>query len=81
MHPCPHCPQKPNQSDLQRYGFTLYNGAQYWTIIKEIKACCPIKVTLVDHTNSIVTVAVNGHQYTKTRKEFMESSWRDIDSY
>lgn len=80
MHPCPHCP-KNNQTDLQKYGFTLYTGGKYWTIIKEIKSCCPIKVILVDHNVNTVTVEVDGKQFTKTRKEFMESSWRDIDSY
>lgn len=81
MHPCPHCPKPNNQTDLQKYGFTLYTGAKYWTIIKEIKACCPIKVELVDHNSATVTVEVNGKQFSKSRKEFMETSWRDIDSY
>lgn len=80
MKPCPYCP-KHEQSDLYRYGFTLCNGAIYWTIIKEIKTCCPIKVTLIDHTTSNVTVEVNGQRFTKAKKEFMETSWRDIDSY
>ena len=77
---CPNCHGFP-QNDQMKYGFTLNRGATYWTKIPEVKTCCPIKVTLVDYTNSSVTVEFNEKQYTKSRKDFMESSWRDIDSY
>lgn len=77
--PCPHCPTP--QSDQMKYGFTLNRGAVYWTKINEVKTCCAVKVTLIDYTNATVTVECEGKQYTKQRKDFMESSWRDIDSY
>lgn len=79
-HPCPHCPKTP-QMDYYKYGFNLVRGCNYWTIIPEVKACCPIKVTVTDYTNAEVTVTFNGKTYTKSRKDFMESSWRDIDAY
>lgn len=80
MTPCPNCPQK-QQNDYFKYGFTLMNGAIYWTKIPEVKQCCAIKVKLIDHTASNVTMEYEGKTYIKSRKDFMESSWRDIDSY
>lgn len=77
---CPEC-EKRNQSDLLKYGFNLVKGSYYWTIIPEIKACCPVKVQLVDSTYNDVTVTINNKTYVKNRTDFMKSSWRDYDAF
>lgn len=71
--PCPNC-----RNDKAVYGFTLEDGKFYMTMVKEIKICCAVKVKLISHTASEVTFeAVENHKiYTKTRKDFMTSSWR-----
>lgn len=78
--PCPEC-EKRNRNDLMKYGFNLVEGGYYWTIIPQIKTCCPVKVQLVESTYKSVTVEVNGKNYTKDRTEFMKSSWRDYDAF
>lgn len=77
---CPEC-ERRNRSDLAKYGFSLHDGYNYWTIIKEVRSCCAIKVQLESHDATSVTVSYNGNLYTKDRGEFMKSSWRDIDSF
>lgn len=72
--PCPNC-----RNDRAVYGFTLENGKIYMTKVKEIKTCCAVKVKLISHTASEVTFeAEENHKiYTKTRTDFMKSSWQD----
>ena len=71
--PCPNC-----QNDKAKYGFTLEDGGKYMTMVKEIKTCCAVKVKLISHSASEVTFVAedNNKTYTKTRKDFMTSSWR-----
>ncbi len=80
MSYCPEC-ERLNRSDYERYGFVLSDNCYYWTIIKEVKTCCPVKVKLEKHTATDVIVSYGDKQYTKKRGDFMKSSWRDIDSY
>lgn len=77
---CPNC-EKINRSDFEKYGFNLHDGAYYWTIISEIRSCCPIKVKLESHDALTVTVVIEDKKFTKSRSEFMKSSWRDIEAY
>ena len=78
--PCPEC-EKRNMREFDRYGFTIEVGGRYWTHIKEIKACCPIKVIIKETVGNNVIVEYNGKQYTRTREEFLKSSWREYDAY
>ncbi len=79
----PHCPEceKRHLREYEKYGFNIIVGGKYWTIIKEVKACCPIKVNVVNAAGNTVTVEYNGKQYTKGREDFLKSSWRDYDAY
>lgn len=79
-HYCPEC-EKRNKSDYNKYGFNIVKDAKYWTIIKEVKTCCPVKVTLVDYNSTNVILEIDGKQYTKQRDEFMKTSWRDYEAY
>ena len=74
---CPECEAR----DYARYGFTLVDGAYYYTKIEEIRKCCPIKVQLISHNSGQIKVDYNGTTYTKSYKDFMSTSWRDFDSY
>lgn len=71
--PCPNC-----QNDKAKYGFILERDGIYMTMVKEIKTCCAVKVKLIDYNASEVTFVAedNNKTYTKTRKDFMTSSWR-----
>ena len=71
--PCPNC-----YGDLKRYGFTLEVGGVYMTMVKDIKTCCAVKVKLLSYTASEVKfIAEENHkEYTKSRKDFMTSSWQ-----
>jgi hypothetical protein len=83
LPPKPYCPEceKRNMNDLMKYGFNIVDGAYYWTIVPEVKACCPIKVRVTNSTYNEITLEVNGKTYVKNRTEFMKSSWRDYDSF
>lgn len=78
--PCPEC-EKRNIREFDKYGFNIVVGGKYWTHIKEVKACCPVKVTVVNAIGNNVIVEHNGKQFTKTREEFFKSSWREYDAY
>ena len=78
--PCPEC-EKRNMREFDRFGFNIEVGGKYWTHIKEVKACCPIKVRVTNSTYNEITLEVNGKTYVKNRTEFMKSSWRDYDSF
>ena len=78
--PCPEC-EKRNMRELEKYGFNIVIGGKYWTVLKEVKPCCPVKVIIKETAGNKVTVEYNGKQYTKTREEFFKSSWREYDAY
>ena len=71
--PCPNC-----QHDKQKYGFILEKDGVYMTMVKDIKTCCAVKVKLTNYTASEVKfIAEENHkEYTKSRKDFMTSSWQ-----
>lgn len=71
--PCPNC-----HKDKIKYGFILEKGGTYMTMVKDIKTCCAVKVKLIDFNASEVKFIAedNNKEYTKTRKDFMTSSWR-----
>ena len=71
--PCPNC-----YGDLKRYGFTLEVDGVYMTMVKEIKTCCAVKVKVTKFNTTEVTFIAedNDKTYTKSRKDFMTSSWR-----
>ena len=77
MSYCPECDRR----DYERYGFVLEDGQSYFTTIKEVRPCCPVKVKLISHNSGQIVVDYQGTQYTKTYKDFMTSSWRDFESY
>ena len=81
--PQPYCPEceKRNRREYDKYGFSIVVGAKYWTLIKEYKACCPVKVTMVEALGNNVTVEIDGKRFTKTREDFFKSSWRDYEAY
>jgi hypothetical protein len=81
--PYPYCPEceKRNLREYEKYGFNIVTGAKYWTHIKEIKECCPVKVTVTEAVGNMVTMEINGKKFTKTREEFYKSSWREYDAY
>lgn len=72
-NPCPNC-----QHDKQKYGFSLEKEGIYMTMVKDIKTCCAVKVKLLNYTASEVKfIAEENHkEYTKSRKDFMTSSWQ-----
>ena len=61
--PRPYCPEceKRNQSEKERFGFNIVDGYYYWTKIPEVKACCPVKVQVIESTSKTVTVTINGN--------------------
>ena len=77
---CPEC-ERLYQSEKEKYGFNIVDGYYYWTKIPEVKACCPVKVQVVESTSRTVTVTVNGKIFTKDRTDFLKSSWRDYESF
>lgn len=77
MRPCPACDKR----DLDKYGFILEDGGYYYTQDKTIKNCCAVRVQLVSHDSGIITYTYKDQTYTKPYKEFMQSSWRDYDSF
>lgn len=77
---CPEC-ERIYQSEKEKYGFNIVDGCYYWTKIPEVKACCPVKVQVVESTSRTVTVTVNGKTFTKDRTDFLKSSWRDYESF
>lgn len=77
---CPEC-ERLYQSEKEKYGFNIVDGCYYWTKIPEVKACCPVKVQVVESTSRTVTVTVNGKTFTKDRTDFLKSSWRDYESF
>ena len=77
---CPEC-ERLYQSEKEKYGFNIVDGCYYWTKILEVKACCPVKVQVVESTSRTVTVTVNGKTFTKDRTDFLKSSWRDYESF
>lgn len=77
---CPEC-ERLYQSEKEKYGFNIVDGCYYWTKIPEVKACCPVKVQVVESTSRTVTVTVNGKTFTKNRTDFLKSSWRDYESF
>ena len=77
---CPEC-DRLYQSEKEKYGFNIVDGCYYWTKIPEVKACCPVKVQVVESTSRTVTVTVNGKTFTKDRTDFLKSSWRDYESF
>lgn len=77
---CPEC-ERLYQSEKEKYGFNIVDGCYYWTKIPEVKACCPVKVQVVESTSRTVTVTVNGKTFTKDRTDFLRSSWRDYESF
>lgn len=76
-HYCPECEYR----EKMEYGFNLVDGVNYYTMLKEIKSCCAIKVTLISHRADHIVFEYNGKQYEKSYKDFMTSSWRDYDSF
>ena len=83
QYPPPYCPEceRRNKSDLEKYGFFIQEGCYYWTKIPEVKACCPVKVQVVESSAKTVTMTINGKTFTKDRTDFLKSSWRDYDSF
>ena len=77
---CPEC-ERLYQSERERFGFNIVDGNYYWTKIPEVKACCPVKVQVVESTSRTVTVTVNGKTFTKDRTDFLKSTLRDYDSF
>ena len=77
---CPEC-ERLYQCEKEKYGFNIVDGCYYWTKIPEVKACCPVKVQVVESTSRTVTVTVNGKTFTKDRTDFLKSSWRDYESF
>jgi hypothetical protein len=77
---CPEC-ERLHKSEKERYGFNIIEGYYYWTKIPEVKACCPVKVMVVEATAKTVTVTVNNKTFVKDRTDFLKSSWRDYDSF
>lgn len=77
---CPEC-ERLYQSEKEKYGFNIVDGYYYWTKIPEVKACCPVKVQVIESTSRTVTVTVNGKTFTKDRTDFLRSSWRDYESF
>lgn len=77
---CPEC-ERLYQSEKEKYGFNIVDGCYYWTKIPDVKACCPVKVQVVESTSRTVTVTVNGKTFTKDRTDFLKSSWRDYESF
>lgn len=77
---CPEC-ERLYQSEKEKYGFNIVDGCYYWTKIPEVKACCPVKVQVIESTSRTVTVTVNGKTFTKDRTDFLKSSWRDYESF
>lgn len=78
---CPECERRRNTYEYDRYGFNIVVGGTYWSLIKEYKACCPVKVTLVEAIGNDVIVEIDGKRFTKTREDFFKSSWRDYEAY
>lgn len=83
LPPRPRCPEceRLHKSEKERYGFNIIKGYYYWTKIPEVKACCPVKVMVVEATAKTVTVTVNNKTFVKDRTDFLKSSWRDYDSF
>ena len=77
---CPEC-ERLYQGEKEKYGFNIVDGYYYWTKIPEVKACCPVKVQVIESTSRTVTVTVNGKTFTKDRTDFLKSSWRDYESF
>lgn len=77
---CPEC-ERLRQTEKEKYGFNIVIGCYYWTKIPEVKACCPVKVQVVESTAKTVTVTIKNKTFTKDRTEFLKSSWQDYDSF
>ena len=77
---CPEC-ERLYQSEKEKYGFNIVDGYYYWTKIPEVKACCPVKVQVVESTSRTVTVTVNGKTFTKDRTDFLKSLLLDYESF
>ena len=81
---CPEC-EKRNIREFDKYGFNIVKDGKYWTLVKEVKSCCPIKVKVIDAmSNKVSFIVVDDSSkkvYTKDRIDFLTSSWRDYDAY
>ena len=79
MGRCLECEARERQKT--EYGFCLEDGAGYYTLIAEVKTCCPVRVTLKSHCAAECVVDYNGTEYHIPYLQFMRSSWRDYMSF
>lgn len=76
MSNCAECDAQRNE-----YGFALEVGGTYMTKVPEVKACCPVEVTVTDITTLKVRFTYKDKKFEMPKKQFLESSWRKYESY